>query len=93
MKSLKEIRDGLNNVEILPRAAVGFSTRNRKTGEESGVKSVKISFSVTLWHLILGALAALALLQTLSALRGALRESRIRREVKRELLKKRKDEA
>ena len=84
MRSLKSIRDGLNRIEILPKAVLSFSTRNRETGEESGEKSVKLSFSITLWHLILVALVAVSVINTLSALRVAF----IKRDAQRELLKK-----
>ena len=90
MKSLSEIKNDLNDIEILPRAAFSFSTRNRKTGQESGKKGIALSFSVTLWHLIGIALIAICALSALSALRVALRKSRIKREVRKALKKKEK---
>lgn len=84
MKSLREIRDSLNRIEVLPKAILSISTRNRETGEESGEKSVKLSFSITLWHLILASLVVLSALQTIAALRTAF----IKRDAQRELLKK-----
>lgn len=89
MKTLTEIKSDLSDIEIRPRALFAFSTRNKRTGVESGEKSVALSFSLTLWHLIWIALGAFFALQTLAVFRAALRESRIRREVRREVKKSR----
>ena len=82
MKTFREIRDDLNNIEVLPRAILSFSTRDKRTGRESGEKSVKRSFSISLWHLILGVVIVFSALQALSAAQGAVKAWRIRRRVK-----------
>ena len=90
MNVFKKIKDGMNNVELRPKAAFSFSTRNKATGAESSEKGIKFSFSVTLWHLVWIVLIAVSVLQTLSALRGAFQEKKIRQKVMRELAEKEK---
>ena len=84
MLSLKEIRDRINQTEIRPRAIFAYSTRNARTGAESGEKSAELSFSVTLWHLILGVVIAVAAIQVVSSLRDAL----LKRDARKKLLQK-----
>ena len=92
MNAIKQFRDKLNQIEIRPKAVLSFSTFDKKTGEESGEKSVKLAFAMTLWHLILAGVAAVCVLNTLSALRKAFMERETRKEIMRELEKKREKE-
>ena len=89
MKSFAEIRDGLNSVELLPKAVLSLSTHNKKTGKAGGEKSVTLSFSVTLWHLICGAAAAFAALQILGVVRALVEKSKVNRKVRAALKKER----
>ena len=94
MNAIKKIRDSLNQIEIRPKAVLSFSTRNKNTGEESGEKGVNLSFSITLWHLIWAAFAAMCVLNTLAALRKAFMERDVRKKVMQALEeKKEKEEA
>ena len=89
MKSFAEIRDDLNSVELLPKAVLSLSTHNKKTGKSGGEKSVTLSFSVTLWHLICCAAAAFAAMQVLGVIRALAEKGRIDRKVKAALKKER----
>ena len=92
MKSLTEIRDDLNQVELLPKAILSLATKNHKSGKESGEKSVTLSFSVTLWHLICGAVIAFTVVEMIVAANAVVSHFRVRREVKAALKRERDKE-